>query len=354
MALAPAKPKRSNGAHQKRRTGNHHKHNEHYLKTYWPYLPLSLIVALGFVVNSLWSKPHQGVLDYATDVSITNLLSETNNQRASNGGLDGLTLNSQLDSAAQTKANDMATRNYWSHDTPDGQSPWTFITGAGYQYQTAGENLAYGFDTSANTVIAWMNSPGHRANILNTTYTEVGFGIANSPNYQGTGPETIVVAEYASPLQVAAAPAPSTPASSTPSAKPSAPVATPAPSAASPAPTTPSDSAPSGSASKPEANTTPAPASSAGVKTVAAKVNTQPITRIQLLANTKAAPWSVFAVSTIVTVSLAIFLLRHGLVWHRVLRKGETFILKHKLLDIILVSVAVLGILLTRTVGVIR
>ncbi|HSW98553.1 MAG TPA: CAP domain-containing protein [Candidatus Saccharimonadales bacterium] len=352
MALAPVKPKRAGRSHEKRRTGQHHKHNEHYLKTYWPYIPLSLIVALGFVVNSLWGKPHQGVLDYATDVSITNLLSETNNQRAGNGSLGALVLNSQLDNAAQAKANDMAARNYWSHDTPDGQSPWTFFTAAGYQYQTAGENLAYGFDTSANTVTAWMNSPGHRANILNTTYTEVGFGIANAPNYQGTGPETIVVAEYASPLQVAAAPAPAAPASSTPSVKSSSPAA--APSASSPVPTTPSDSTPS-SASQPEANTTPAPANTpAAAKPVAAKVNTQPITRLQLLANTKAAPWSAFAVSVIITVSIAVFLLRHGLVWHRVLRKGEKFILKHKLLDIILVAVAVLGIVLTRTVGVIR
>jgi hypothetical protein len=348
MALAPAKPKRSTRSHEKHRTGKHHKHNEHYLKTYWPYIPLTIIVAMGFVVNSLWGKPHQGVLDYATDVSITNLLLETNNQRSGNG-LGGLAVNQLLDNAAQAKANDMAARNYWSHDTPDGQSPWTFFTAAGYEYQTAGENLAYGFDTSLNTVTAWMNSPGHRANILNTTYTEIGFGIANSPNYQGTGPETIVVAEYGSPLQVAGAQ--SVPAASTPTA-PSA--ATPAPSAATPAPTTPSDSTPTTN-NQPEANATPAPANAASAaKTPVAKVKTQPVTRIQLLANSQTASWSVFAISVIVTASVAIFLLRHGLVWHRVLRKGEKFILKHKALDIVLVIVAVLGVLLTRTVGVIK
>jgi hypothetical protein len=349
MALAPTKPKRSARSHEKRRTGNHHKKNEHYLKTYWPYLPLALIVGLGFVVNSLWAKPHQGVLDYATDVSITNLLLETNNQRGGNG-LGGLTINQQLDSAAQAKANDMAARNYWSHDTPDGQSPWTFFTAAGYEYQTAGENLAYGFDTSLNTVVAWMNSPGHRANILNNTYTEVGFGIANSPDYQGTGPETIVVAEYASPLHVAAAP--STPAASSPSS--TLPSNASSPSSAAATPTTPSDSTPTTN-NQPEANATPAPASaSSAAKAATPKVKAQPITRIQLLANTQTASWSVFAISTIVTVSLAIFLLRHGLVWHRVLRKGEKFFLKHKMLDIALVAIIVIGVLLTRTVGVIK
>jgi cell division septation protein DedD len=258
-------------------------------------------------------------------------------------------LNSQLDNAAQAKANDMAARNYWSHDTPDGQSPWTFFTAAGYEYQTAGENLAYGFDTSLNTVNAWMNSPGHRANILNTTYTEVGFGIANAADYQGTGPETIVVAEYASPLKIAAAtPAP---AQSTPAPTASSPAATPA--ADTPTPTAPSDSTPTTN-NKPEANATPTPANFSAALSNEKKVATVPITRIQLLAHNQAANWSAFAVSVIATVAIALFLLRHGMVWHRVLRKGEKFVLKHKMLDIILVGVAVLGFLLTRTVAMIK
>src|SRR5690606_34410957 len=152
----------------------------------------------------------------------------TNTQRTANG-LTGLTLNGQLNAAAQAKADDMAARDYWSHNTPEGDAPWVFIVNAGYQYQTAGENLAYGFLNSTATVKGWMDSPGHRANILNGSYKEVGFGIANSANYQGTGPETIVVAMYGcqSACTVSAVvPTAETP--STPASKPTQPE-TPAP-----------------------------------------------------------------------------------------------------------------------------
>jgi hypothetical protein len=346
-----AKTKRTRKSVDKRVAGRHHKRNDHYMKAYWPYLPLALVVAVGIFANSLLGMQQRGVLGYATDVSAGVLLSETNNQRTTNS-LGGLALNSVLNQAAQAKANDMAARDYWSHNTPDGNTPWTFFTAAGYQYQTAGENLAYGFDTSASTVTAWMNSPGHRANILNNTYKEVGFGIANSANYQGTGPETIVVAMYASPAAVAAAPAPaSTPAAAQP---------TPAP-AAEPTAEQPASGSGTPENKTPETNKTNTPANSpadgskpASDEQTEAANNNQSITRIQLLANSKAAPWSVFAVSTIATVALAIFFLRHGLVWHRVLVKGEKFVLKHRMLDIVLVSAAMLAVILTRTVGVIR
>jgi hypothetical protein len=351
------KTKRTRKSADKRVAGRHHKRNEHYLKTYWPYLPLTLVVAAGIFANALLGMHQSGVLGYATDVSGSNLLLETNNQRTSNS-LGALALNGVLNQAAQAKANDMVTRDYWSHNTPDGATPWTFFTAAGYQYQTAGENLAYGFDTSANTVVAWMNSPGHRANILSTTYKEVGFGIANSANYQGTGPETIVVAMYASPATVAATPAP---AASVPASEPAK--SAPAPTASEqPAAKQPASSSDNPESKTPEANktTTPVTSPADGSKPSSITDNTAPansnqsVTRIQLLANANAAPWSVFAVSTIATVALAIFFLRHGLVWHRVLIKGEKFVLKHRMLDIVLVSAAMLAVILTRTVGVIR
>lgn len=350
MSLA-AKPKRHTAtAHHKRRAGQHHRHNEHYLRTYWPYLPLLLVVVLGVALNSLWA--HKGVLGYATDMSVSELLQDTNNQRDGNG-LGGLGLNDQLNAAAQAKANDMAARDYWSHNTPDGTPPWTFITNAGYHYQTAGENLAYGFDTSDYTVTAWMNSPEHRANILNTTYKDVGFGIANAASYQGNGPETIVVAEYGSPEAVAAAPQQT---SSRPTATATS---TPTTSSASPAQSSPastpvaSPSTPTAPANKPtDTNSTPAPAANAQPAATPA-VATKNITRIQLLAG-KQAPWSMFAVVTLATVAMAIFIIRHGLAWHRLLVKSERFVLHHKLLDIILIAVAVLGAVLTRTVGIIR
>ena len=340
MVLVTQK-KKPTSIHHKRRHGQHHKHSLDYHKAYWPYLPLSIIVALGFVVNTFWGTIQQSVLNYATEMSASNLLQETNEERTANG-LAGLTINTTLNQAAQAKADDMAARDYWSHNTPEGNPPWTFFTNAGYSYQTAGENLAYGFDSSADAVVGWMNSPGHKANILNNTYKEVGFGIANSSNYQGTGPETIVVAMYASPQVLASSPAPA----STPVAKPAptpAPAAEPIPAETQPAPTQ--------EAPKEEANTTPVVAKKPDQQPTT--VSTQNISRVQLLAGSKAS-WSMFAVSAIATVSIVVFFLRHGLLWHRVLVKSEAFVHKHLFLDIILVSLATIGLILSQTSGIIR
>ncbi|HSX32447.1 MAG TPA: hypothetical protein VLF43_04235, partial [Candidatus Saccharimonadales bacterium] len=180
------------------------------------------------------------------------------------------------------------------------------------------------------------------------SFVDVGFGFANSANYQGTGPETIVVAMYGS--TVAGASAPVTP---TPVAKAPAPVPTPAPApvAATPEP-----------APAPEPTPTPTPAAAEQNKTTVAAAEPTPaptpvtarkVARVQLLANGEA-PWSLFAVSAIATISIAIFFLRHGLLWHRVLVRGESFIHKHPFLDIALVSLAMIGYILTRTDGIIR
>lgn len=292
---------------------------------------MAAIVTLGVLANSFWGTIQRHVLAYATDMSISGLLQETNEERAG-GGLAGLSLNALLNQAAQAKADDMAARDYWSHNTPEGNPPWVFFVNAGYNYQAAGENLAYGFLSSTEAVVGWMNSPGHKANILNGSYKEVGFGIANSSNYQGTGPETIVVAMYGSP-KVAAAASPVA----------SAPKPTPAPTpAAQPAPAPPAEEINQAPAEeKKEVATTPAP------------VTPKEVARIQLLSGA-AAPWSMFAVSAIATVAFAIFLLRHGLLLRRVLVKSEAFIHKHPLFDIALVAVAVIGAVLTQTDGVIR
>src|SRR6202050_2598877 len=196
MTLTKIKPRRAPIAHKQSR-GQHHRHSNLYIKTYWPYLPIALVMVIGFAANNWLSQQHKSVLGYATDMSVQELLDDTNTQRAENGE-PPLTINADLDQAAQAKANDMSAQNYWSHDTPEGQTPWSFMTAAGYDYQTAGENLAYGFDTSADVLTGWMNSPDHRANILNTTYHDIGFGIVNIANYQNSGPQTLVDAMYGS------------------------------------------------------------------------------------------------------------------------------------------------------------
>lgn len=341
MVLVTQK-KRSASIHDRRRQGQHHKQSHDYHKAYWPYLPMALIVGLGIIVNTFWGTIQQNVLSYATNMSVSGLLQETNEERVA-GSLGSLALNSKLNQAAQAKANDMATRDYWSHNTPEGEAPWIFFDAAGYAYQTAGENLAYGFDSSTETVLGWMNSSGHKANIMNTGYTEVGFGMADAPSYQGTGAQTIVVAMYGSPVVVAAAPAATPkPVTPTPAPKPVETAVAPAPAEPTPAPAEELNTAPAATEeSKQENATQPA-------------VTSQKVARIQLLSGNTAASWSAFAVSAIATVAVAIFFLRHGLLLRRVLVKSEAFIHHHPFLDIALVAVATIGFVLTRTDGIIR
>jgi hypothetical protein len=345
MVLA-TKPKRHHKSGGKQRSGKHHKHSDPYLKTYWPYLPLILIVAAGLALSSFWGSAKKDVLGYATDVSIAQLLLDTNTERLANS-LGSLALSDKLTQAAQAKADDMAARDYWSHNTPEGNPPWIFFTNAGYQYQTAGENLAYGFDTSSNAIAGWMASPGHRANILNTTYTEVGFGFANAPNYQGTGPETIIVAEYASP-QVLAGTAPATQPSTPAAVQPSAPTPTAQQTPAS----APTEQPPASETQVAEENSTPVAASTKETA-MAPPVEARNVSRLHLLASSTTA-WSAFALSSLAAVCISIFLLRHAVFWHRALVKGENFIIHHKVLDFALVAVVVIGFVLTRSAGVIR
>ena len=336
-----SKTKRPNSIHHKRRHGQHHKRSSDYSKPYLPYLPLAIIVGLGVLVNSFWGVVQQAVLGYATNTSVSSLVEETNTQRTG-AGLPALSLNNKLNQAAQAKAEDMAARNYWSHNTPEGNPPWMFFSNAGYDYKAAGENLAYGFDTSNTTVVAWMNSPGHRANIMNTTYTEVGFGIVNVENYQDTGPQTVVVAMYGTP-QVASA------AAAAPTAKPqSKPAPTPAPAQAQEQPKPVAEQPASGTPAQEIAQNPDIVVASELLNEIAPE--SKSVARIQLLTDT-VTPWTIFAITALATVAIFVVFLRHSLVWHRALVRGERFILKHKFLDIALVLVGVLGFILTRSAG---
>jgi uncharacterized protein YkwD len=335
--------------HHKKLSGKHHRYSKNYHKAYWPYLPLLAIVVVGFFLNSTLPGK-RSVLGYATDMSIQSLLDDTNAQRTANSEAS-LTLNTKLDSAAQAKASDMAARDYWSHNTPDGQTPWSFMTAAGYNYQLAGENLAYGFATASDTLTGWMNSPEHRANILNAGYQEVGFGFINIANYQSSGPETLVVAMYGTPANsapVAAVAPPSTHVSSSAPAAPSA--------GAAVAPTTSPAPAPPTAASTLTNSSTLTPVSSIGAKQqtqLVTEPKAQDISRVELLTAGKA-PWSMFVLSLVGSSALLVFLLRHGLAWHKVLVKGERFFVRHPVLDVALVSLVTLSFVLARSSGVIR
>lgn len=105
------------------------------------------------------------------------VLSLTNAERAS-AGCKALKTSAALTKAAQGHSADMAAENYFSHDSQDGRSPFDRITAAGYDFRAAAENIAMGQRTPQSVMEAWMNSPGHKANILNCTYTQIGIGYA--------------------------------------------------------------------------------------------------------------------------------------------------------------------------------
>lgn len=98
-----------------------------------------------------------------------------------------------LKEAAQDKAEDMAMRGYFSHESPDGTLPWYWFDKHGYTYKYAGENLAIDFTDSATLVDAWLASPTHKANIVKGGYTEIGIGMATG-TYQGR--ETVFVVQF--------------------------------------------------------------------------------------------------------------------------------------------------------------
>ena len=103
----------------------------------------------------------------------------TNQQRTANG-LSDLASNAELDQSAQAYAEAMATQGFFSHSGPDGSTPGTRIAATGYQASTWGENIAYGYGTPAEVMNGWMNSAGHRANILGSGYKDLGVGYAVS------------------------------------------------------------------------------------------------------------------------------------------------------------------------------
>ncbi len=129
------------------------------------------------------------------------LVNLANDDRAQNN-LGSLTVSPELQAAAQAKANDMAANGYFAHTSPSGRDPWYWFTQAGYNFSYGGENLAVYFSDSDAVNTAWMNSPEHRANILNGHFTQIGIATAEG-TYQGHQ-TTFVVQEFGTPGTTAA------------------------------------------------------------------------------------------------------------------------------------------------------
>ena len=105
------------------------------------------------------------------------------NEIRKENGLSPLTANWELSRVARFKSQDMKDNRYFSHTSPTYGTPFQMIKAFGLTYRTAGENIAHGYQTPQAVVTAWMNSSGHRANILNTSYTQIGVGYVSSGNY---------------------------------------------------------------------------------------------------------------------------------------------------------------------------
>lgn len=145
------------------------------------------------IIGSTYIVPHVKLLGL---IEANALIDEANQQRVANG-FGVLQENALLDQAAQDKANDMAANSYFAHTSPSGATPWSWFEKAGYQFSYAGENLAVDFSNSQDVTNAWMNSPEHRANILNNSFTQIGMATA-----QGTlngHSATFVVEEFGTP-----------------------------------------------------------------------------------------------------------------------------------------------------------
>lgn len=135
------------------------------------------------VSNPALIYPNQVLNIPLMDESITSfeqqVIDLTNEKRASRG-LKPLNANWELSRVARYKSQDMANNKYFSHTSPTYGSPFNMIKNFGIKYRSAGENIAYGQRTPAQVVNSWWNSAGHRANMLNANYTDIGVGyVAN-------------------------------------------------------------------------------------------------------------------------------------------------------------------------------
>jgi len=169
---------------------------------------LSVFIAV-FLLSQVWVRvmelapvlPGGLVLGFASNITASQTVDQTNTQRAALG-LAPLHVSAALNQAAVAKANHMFANNYWAHIAPDGTTPWVFIKNAGYRYSVAGENLARDFDTTGAMVGAWMDSPTHKENIVNSKYTEIGVAVVNG-TLEGVE-TTLVVQMFGQPTQALA------------------------------------------------------------------------------------------------------------------------------------------------------
>lgn len=181
-----------------------HEENDHHPHIFRAKAVLVFFACLFAIEGSLFLYAGRSVQTDSQKAAVIAqaLVSYTNDARASEN-LAPLVRNSLLDLAAQKKAEDMIAKGYFAHFAPDGTSPWHWIDAVGYEYASAGENLAIDFFDSKDVVGAWMNSPGHRKNIMKQKYAEIGMAVADG-TFENRH-TTFVVQFFATPAGIAAA-----------------------------------------------------------------------------------------------------------------------------------------------------
>ena len=151
-------------------------HRAHFISTraLFGYLQILLVLTIGLYYINLKSPQILGTVSFGS----AEVISITNQKRVENN-LPPLVVNELLATAARAKAADMFVNDYWAHYSPNGTTPWSFITGAGYQYVQAGENLARDFTSAGTAVDAWMKSASHRSNLLDANFAEIGVAVVS-------------------------------------------------------------------------------------------------------------------------------------------------------------------------------
>ena len=164
-------------------------------------IPLKIavgVIAVLLIVLSTIPTFRSSIVDAFSAIYGSVLVNLVNRDRATQN-ISELKVNPLLEKAAQAKADDMAKNGYFSHNTPDGKTPWDFIRASGYKYVFAGENLAVNFVDSDEVHKAWMNSPTHRMNIVSPKYTEIGIATSTG-TYKGKA-AIFVVQMFGTPAQ---------------------------------------------------------------------------------------------------------------------------------------------------------
>lgn len=156
-----------------------HEGNDHHPHAYRTASAIALACVVGIIllVSALQTGYVQRSGSFLSSVLPSVLVDMTNENRVAQD-LHGLKQNDTLARAAQMKAEHMAEKGYFAHDSPNGVTPWQWFQKAGYTYEHAGENLAVNFSDSTDVVQSWMESRLHRKNILETDFTEIGIATA--------------------------------------------------------------------------------------------------------------------------------------------------------------------------------